>query len=97
VYIDNFLLSCRVFARGVEQAALSALLRHAQATKADSVVGTYRRTERNVNVREFYARHGFETVTDDGDIATLRHELGQIAPPPAHVQLAECLERMAST
>jgi FkbH-like protein len=87
VNIDNFLLSCRVFSRGVEQAALYALLRHALASGARSVTATYRRTPKNANVHQFYARHGFGTVADDGNVATFRHELENVAPPPAHVEL----------
>jgi FkbH-like protein len=87
VNIDNFLLSCRVFSRGVEQAALCALLRHAAATGARSVTADYRRTAKNENVRQFYPRNGFRTVADDGSAATFRHDLGDIAPPPPHIEL----------
>ncbi|MFI9387646.1 HAD-IIIC family phosphatase [Kutzneria sp. NPDC052558] len=89
LHIDNFLLSCRVFARGVEQSALSVLLRHARDTGAGSVVGTYRSTAKNGKVREFYPRNGFSTVTDDGAEAVFRHDLVDIAAPPAHVTLTE--------
>lgn len=85
--IDNFLLSCRVFSRGVEQAALHALLRHALDTGARSVTATYRRTARNENVRSFYPRNGFSTVTDDGGTTTFRHALDEITAPPAHIEL----------
>ncbi len=95
VDIDNFMLSCRVFSRGVEQAALHALLRHAVATGARSVTATYRRTAKNANVRQFYPRHGFETVCDDDDVATFRHDLDDIAPPPPHVELTVKLEQIA--
>ncbi|MFC0440030.1 HAD family hydrolase [Kutzneria buriramensis] len=89
LHIDNFLLSCRVFARGVEQTALSVLLRHARDTGAGSVVGAYRSSAKNSKVREFYPRNGFSTVTDDGAEAVFRHDLVDIAAPPEHVTLTE--------
>jgi FkbH-like protein len=95
VNIDNFLLSCRVFSRGVEQAALHAVLRHALAAGARSVTATYRRTAKNANVRQFYPRHGFSTVADDGSEATFRHDLDDIAPPPSSVELIVKLEQVA--
>ena len=85
--ISNVLLSCRVFGRGVEQAALSALLEHARASGVTAVAGTYRRSPRNGNVADFYPRHGFATVTDDGDVATFRHDLADILPAPDHIAL----------
>jgi FkbH-like protein len=85
--IRNFLLSCRVFGRGVEQAALSVLLEHARTSGATAVTGTYRRSPKNANVAEFYPRHGFAAVAEDGDVATFRHDLAEIAPPPDHITL----------
>ena len=85
--IGNVVLSCRVFGRGVEHAAMSALLEHARACGAGAVTGTYRRSAKNGNVAEFYPRHGFATVTDDGQVATFRHDLADIAPAPDHIKL----------
>lgn len=85
--IGNVLLSCRVLGRGVEQAALAALLEHARASGAAAVTGTYRRSPRNGNVAGFYPRHGFATVTDHGDVATFRHDLADITPAPDHIAL----------
>jgi FkbH-like protein len=87
VQIDNFLLSCRVFSRGVEQAALHALLSHCLSNGARSVAATYRKTPKNINVRRFFPDNGFHTVDDDGNVVTFRHDLRHIAPPPPHVEL----------
>lgn len=87
VHIDNFLLSCRVFSRGIEQAALSAVLRHAAATGAEAVVGTYLPTAKNGKVADFYPRHGFTAV----DATTFRHDLTDIPPVPGHIDLTENL------
>ena len=95
VHIDNFLLSCRVFARGVEQATLSALLRHAQQSGATAVHGHYRRSAKNTKVRDFYPVHGFDTVYEDTGRADFRHDLTRIAPPPEHVQLIVMVKETA--
>jgi FkbH-like protein len=89
-HIENFLLSCRVFSRGIEQACLAAVLRRAAATGAREVVAAYRPTAKNAKVRDFYPRNGF-TQTPDGtgtDAATtFHHDLRDLPEPPAHIHL----------
>ncbi|MGY1438542.1 HAD-IIIC family phosphatase [Streptomyces reniochalinae] len=87
LHIDNFVLSCRVFSRGIEQACLSSVLRHARQTGATSVTGTYRRTAKNGKVAGLYTAHGFTEVTDDGTTAAFRHDLHHVPAPPPHVHL----------
>ncbi|PTA47672.1 HAD family hydrolase [Micromonospora sp. RP3T] len=91
LHIDNFLLSCRAFSRGIEQACLSSVLRHARDTGTRSVYAAYRATPKNGMVRDFYPRNGFERLTDDGVTTTFRHDLAQIAAPPATVTLTDFL------
>lgn len=92
LHIDDFVLSCRVFSRGIEQACLAALLRHARATGAGAVLGAYRRTDRNSVVADLYRSQGFRPAADDGTTATFRHDLLEIAPPPPHIQLTGSIE-----
>ncbi|SDG95067.1 HAD-superfamily phosphatase, subfamily IIIC/FkbH-like domain-containing protein [Sinosporangium album] len=120
LHIDNFLLSCRVFSRGIEQACLLAVLRHASAAGLREVLGTYRPTAKNGKVRDFYTRNGFVSVDGGADggvdraadggvdraadgradraadggadgAAWFRHDLDEIADPPAHVRLFDGL------
>ncbi|MDN3359002.1 HAD-IIIC family phosphatase [Actinomadura sp. DC4] len=91
VTIDNFLLSCRVFSRGIEQAGLSAVLRTARESGATAVYGVYRPTARNGVVRDFYPRYGFRPVAEDGTAVTYRHDLADIVPAPGHIDLTENL------
>jgi FkbH-like protein len=93
VHLDNFVLSCRVFSRGIEQACLTAVLSHAAATGARAVSGSYRRTAKNAKVADFLPRLGFATVSAGADAAEFRHDLAVIADPPAHVQLTHDLAR----
>lgn len=87
LHIDNFLLSCRVFSRGIEQACLSTVLRHARDRGVSAVTADYRHTSRNAVVREFYPSYGFQLVRDDGATRTYRHDLGGIVSVPEHVRL----------
>ncbi|MEU4173857.1 HAD-IIIC family phosphatase [Streptomyces sp. NPDC026589] len=102
-HIDNFLLSCRVFSRGIETACLSAVLAHAQANGARAVHGHYRPSNKNGKVADLYPRHGFsplatpddppETATGGGPGATaFRHVLETVPPQPDHVRLSTGIE-----
>jgi FkbH-like protein len=92
-HIDNFLLSCRVFSRGIEQACLAALLRHARQTGVDAVFGAYRRTAKNGAVSDFYQRMGFMLTEGNDSTSSFRHDLVDIMAPPAHVDLTEQLDQ----
>lgn len=74
VHIDNFLLSRRVFSRGIEQTALSAVLRHARAHGARAVRASYRATAKNTKIKDFYPRNGFVPVADGGTTRTYERE-----------------------
>ncbi|WP_434597750.1 HAD-IIIC family phosphatase [Streptomyces sp. A5-4] len=88
LHIDNVLLSCRVFARGIEQAAMAALLRHAADTGAAAVHARYARTAKNHRVRDFYPSVGFGTTAEDPDgAASFHHPLTELPEVPAHVTL----------
>ena len=90
LHIDNLLLSCRVFARGIELAAVSAVLEHARAEGLASVTAAYRPTKKNHRVRDFWPTLGFQpTAGDGGDAGELSfvHSLAVLPEVPAHLQL----------
>jgi FkbH-like protein len=91
VHIDNLVLSCRVFSRGIEQACLASVLRHARDTGAAAVFGSYRPTAKNGTVKDFYPRYGFVPITDNGSTVTFRHDLAHIIAAPHHVHLTKSL------
>jgi FkbH-like protein len=80
--IDNVLLSCRVFSRGIEQACLSAILGEARRRGFVAVRGTYRPTAKNGKVRDLYPHYGFA-----GGDGQYRHDLTDIPAVPAHITL----------
>lgn len=81
-----------MFSRGIENACLSAVLRHARAGGARAVQAAYRPTAKNAKVRNFYPRSGFVQVSDDGTEAVFRHDLTEIADTPDHLRLTEDFE-----
>ncbi len=90
--VDNMLLSCRVFARGIEQTAVAALLDHARATGATQVTAAYRPTKKNKNVREFWPSMGFTTTSATDDEVRFRHGLQDLVAVPSHISLDCALE-----
>ena len=88
VCIENFLLSCRVFSRGIEQACLAWVLRHARASGARAVSAIYRPSAKNHAVADFYPRYGFVPIAREGTAVTFCHYLAEIMPPPGHVGLS---------
>ncbi|MEV0131642.1 HAD-IIIC family phosphatase [Dactylosporangium sp. NPDC050688] len=97
LHIDNVLLSCRVFARGIEQAALAEVLRFARDTGIATVHATYRPTKKNTKVRDFYPSLGFETVGDDAGSLSFRRELTDLPGVPGHLTLQSDLGTEAAT
>jgi FkbH-like protein len=89
--LDNFVLSCRVFSRGIEQACLAAVLRHARNTGAAWVEGGYRPTPKNGIVARLYPQHGFAEHRVDNDVTWFRHDLADTLTVPDHVSLTDGL------
>jgi FkbH-like protein len=64
LFIDTWLMSCRVLGRGVEAASLEALSRYAEDMGVKQLVGEYRATSRNKMVSDHYEKLGFQPLTD---------------------------------
>jgi FkbH-like protein len=58
--IDQWLMSCRVFKRGVEYLLARHVIDRARSLGVESVRGTYIPTDKNTIVKEFYADLGFK-------------------------------------
>jgi len=91
--IENFLLSCRVLARGVEQACLAAVLHQAKARGVHAVDAAYRATAKNAKVRGLYPGHGFEQTGGDETYTAFRHLLGDLPAVPGHIRLIDRTEK----
>lgn len=62
VYIENLILSCRVFSRGIENAVIYSLFNYAQHNNLNIIYGKYIKTEKNNLVKNFYLQNGFEMI-----------------------------------
>jgi len=100
LHVENMLLSCRVFARGIEQATIATVLAQARAEGLAAVHASYRPTAKNKGVRGFYPSVGFataaETAAMDGGELRFVHDLAELPAVPAHLHLDTELERPPS-
>ncbi|MFJ8857564.1 HAD-IIIC family phosphatase [Streptomyces sp. NPDC102451] len=90
--IENLLLSCRVFARGIEQASLSAVLGLARRAGFAEARGTYVPTPKNAKVADLYPHYGFVPHGPRGSTGADRYALslaGEVTLPgvPGHLAL----------
>lgn len=63
--VDNFLMSCRVMGRKVEDAILKAILERLAEQGIKSVLASYRKTAKNKPVEELWEQMGFERAAGD--------------------------------
>lgn len=68
--ITDWVMSCRVLTRGVEEFLMNHLVEEAGRVGAAKILGLYRPTPKNAMVKDFYARFGFEKTKkgDGGEI-----------------------------
>ena len=57
--IDNFLLSCRILGRGVENVLLYELLKKLKKKKVNIVKGNYIKTKKNQQCKDFFIKNNF--------------------------------------
>jgi FkbH-like protein len=83
--IDNFVMSCRVFSRGIEFAVLQHVIDHAARSGAVELVGDFVPTPRNAPVADFYRAAGFTAIEPGQTYRLALHPLPVLAP--AWIQL----------
>jgi FkbH-like protein len=90
VYVDTWLMSCRVLGRQVEPATLNLVADLARGLGASRLRGEYVPTKKNAMVRDHYEKLGFTVVARDaggGSIAEL--DLAGLQPVPTFIQVTE--------
>jgi len=79
--IDNFVMSCRVFSRGIEYAVLHRVVERAARSGAARLVADFVPTARNAPAAAFYREAGFTPVAEPGHTYELALEpLPRLAP-----------------
>ena len=82
--IDNFLLSCRVIGRSLENVLLVSLAELAHGRGANSLYGWFIPTKKNAPASEFYKNNGFQLAEKKGENTRWCLDLSQGLPvfPP---------------
>ncbi len=65
--ITDWLMSCRVLARGVEEYLMNHVFDEARRRDLPRVLGEFIPTSKNAMVKEFFARFGFEKIREGKD------------------------------
>ncbi len=68
--ITDWLMSCRVLARGVEEYLMNSVVAEAARLNLEVVAGTYTPTAKNAMVRDFYAKFSFAKVGETANGTT---------------------------
>lgn len=64
LFISEWLMSCRVLKRGMEEYIINKVIETAAANGYDTVVGEYIKTQKNSMVADIYSRLGFNSEGD---------------------------------
>jgi FkbH-like protein len=65
LYVDTWLMSCRVLGRQVEPTTLNLIAQQAAKRGARRIVGEYIPTKKNAMVKDHYTRLGFTVMATD--------------------------------
>jgi len=65
--IDSWVMSCRVFERGLEYAIFDIILKSAKSRNISTIIGKFIPTDRNNVVKDLYQRLGFSKKSTDKD------------------------------
>ena len=90
LYIDTWLMSCRVLGRQVEPTTLNLICQEAKKLGARRVVGEYIPTKKNGMVKDHYAKLGFtvmETSESGGNVNIL--DLASFTPAETFIHVVE--------
>lgn len=85
--IRDWLMSCRVLKRGVEQTIMNEVFDYARRSRAAHVTAEYRATAKNAMVKEFFAQFGFEKVSGDDTHTFWRAAVESYTPSATFIQL----------
>ena len=98
LFISDWLMSCRVLTRGVEQLLMNHLAEYAARLNHQWIDAEYRPTAKNSMVKDFYAQFGFEKLPDSGDEVTRwRLEVAAYKPVKVFMRVEEAEAEVAAS
>ncbi|MGG3891729.1 HAD-IIIC family phosphatase [Metabacillus fastidiosus] len=77
-WIRNFLMSCRVFSRGIETAVLHKMIELARENEVQQLYAEYIPSKKNEVVKDFYISHGFYLINEENSHQIFVHDLKNI-------------------
>jgi FkbH-like protein len=96
--ITDWLMSCRVLTRGVEEFLMTYLASEARKRGLERMRGAYVPTAKNGMVKEFYGRFGFVKVSEEGNGSSRWVlELAKYSPARVFIREEEVQESAFST
>jgi len=84
--ITDWLMSCRVLKRGVEQFLMNRVAEIATHEGFKTITGEYRPTAKNGMVKDFFAQFGFEVAAEDDQGTRWRLETSAYHPKATYVR-----------
>ena len=73
LFIETWLMSCRVLKRGMEEFVINTIIDTAEKSGYKRVIGEYIPTAKNGMVADVYEKHGFKPVGDGRYVADVRN------------------------
>ena len=89
LYIGDWLMSCRVLSRGVEQYVMNTVFMYAAEVGATQVFGRYARTQKNGMVKDFYRQFGFTLISESEDSTSWSLSVQAYQPARVHMKAFE--------
>jgi FkbH-like protein len=88
--IENWLMSCRVLGRKLEEVMFAAVSKYARSTNCTKILGIYRATSKNEQVAGLYGRLGFslDAASPEGD-KTYSLSAGDVGTSPEGVLIED--------
>ncbi|MBR2526175.1 hypothetical protein IKE67_06875 [bacterium] len=75
LFIDNWVMSCRVFKRGLEKAIFCYLIEKCKNSGIDEIYGTYSKTAKNAYIENLFSDLGFEQTEKDENIVKYKYTI----------------------
>ena len=107
LFLSDWLMSCRVLTRGVEQFVMNHCVEYAARSGKKWIVGEYRPTAKNGMVKNFYQQFGFEPSPPAEDLgrllagtlgsATWRLEVARYQPVATFMKPTEVPSELAAS
>lgn len=94
--LTDWLMSCRVLTRGVEQFLMNHCVDYAAGRNYKWLVGTYRPTAKNAMVKDFYAQFGFTPASNADGSTEWRLKVDSYRPAKVYLRASAMVDALES-